>query len=284
MIPGAFAYHRPSDLASALGVLTEHGDEARVIAGGHSLIPMMKLRMAQVDHLVDLQDIAELRGITVAGGQVIIGAMVTQHDLIASDALAAAAPILREAALQIADPQVRYVGTIGGNVANGDPGNDMPGLMQCLDAAFTLVGQGGTRTVAARDFYRSAYETARRDDEILTRITFASPAGGYAYEKQKRKIGDYATAAAAVIVTKQNGRVATASIAMTNLRDTPAFAEAAGDALVGSACDPAAVKAAVDAMQKVIDPGADNRGPVAFKRHAAAAVLTRAILRAWVRT
>lgn len=283
MIPGAFAYHRPSDLASALGVLTEYGDDARVIAGGHSLIPMMKLRMAQVDHLVDLQDITELRGITVAGGRVTIGAMVTQAELIGHDGLATAAPILREAALQIADPQVRYVGTVGGNVANGDPGNDMPGLMQCLDATFTLVGPGGTRDVAARAFYRSAYETARHDDEILTRISFAAPAGGQAYEKQKRKIGDYATAAAAVILTKQNGRVAMASIAMTNLRDTPAYAEAAGDALVGSQCDPAAVKAAVDAMQTVIDPGADNRGPVAFKRHAAGAVLSRAILRAWSR-
>ncbi len=284
MIPGAFAYHRPSDLASALGVLTEHGDDARVIAGGHSLIPMMKLRMAQIDHLIDLQDIAELRGITVGGGRVTIGAMVTQHELLTHDGLASAAPIMREAALQIADPQVRYVGTIGGNVANGDPGNDMPGLMQCLDAVFTLVGPGGARDVAARAFYRSAYETARRDDEILTRIAFAATGSGSAYEKQKRKIGDYATAAAAVILTKQNGRVATASIAMTNLRDTPAFAEAAGDALVGTACDAAAITAALEHMQSVIDPGADNRGPAAFKRHAAGAVLTRAILRAWSRT
>ena len=284
MIPGAFEYHRPKDLAGALGVLTEHGDEARVIAGGHSLIPMMKLRMAQVDHLVDLQDIAELRGITVSGGQVTIGAMVTQAELIGHAGLAAAAPILREAALQIADPQVRYVGTVGGNVANGDPGNDMPGLMQCLDASFTLVGPGGTRSVAARDFYDSAYVTARADDEILTRITFAAPAGGHAYEKQKRKIGDYATAAAAVILTKQNGKVATASIAMTNLRDTPAFAEAAGDALVGTACGADDIAAAVENMQSVIDPGADNRGPVAFKRHVAGAVLIRAILRAWSRT
>ena len=206
--------------------------------------------------------------------------MVTQAELIGHDRLAAAAPILRAAALQIADPQVRYVGTVGGNVAKGDPGNDMPELMQCLDATFTLAGPGGTRDVAARALYRSAYETARTDDEILTRISFAALGGGYAYEKQKRKIGDYATAAAAVTLTKQNGRVAMASIAMTNLRDTPAFAESGGDALVGSTCDPASVKAAVDAMQTVIDPGADNRGPVAFKRHAAGAVLTRAILRA----
>ncbi len=177
MIAAAFEYHRPADLKGALGVLAEHGDEARVIAGGHSLIPMMKLRMASVEHLVDLQDIGELRGIAVSGGQVSIGAMTTQHELIANEALAKAAPILREAALQIADPQVRYMGTVGGNVANGDPGNDMPGLMQCLDATFTLVGPDGQRAVRARDFYQSAYVTARDDGEILTRITFAAPSG-----------------------------------------------------------------------------------------------------------
>ncbi|MFN5825717.1 MAG: FAD binding domain-containing protein, partial [Rhodobacterales bacterium] len=197
MIAAAFEYHRPADLKGALGVLAEYGDDARVLAGGHSLIPMMKLRMAAVGHLVDLQDIADLRGIRVADGRVKIGAMTTQHEMIASADLAGAAPIIAEAAVQIADPQVRYMGTVGGNVANGDPGNDMPGLMQCLDATFTLVGPDGTHEVAARDFYHSAYVTAREDGEILTQISFAAPKGGYAYEKQKRKIGDYATAACA---------------------------------------------------------------------------------------
>ena len=139
MITSAFEYHRPSNLTGALTVLEEHGDDARVIAGGHSLIPMMKLRMADVPHLVDLQDIADLKGITVEVGTVTIGAMTTQHDLINNKALLAAAPIIHEAALQIADPQVRYMGTIGGNVANGDPGNDMPGLMQCLDIVIQRV-------------------------------------------------------------------------------------------------------------------------------------------------
>ena len=161
MIAAAFEYHRPADLKGALGVLAEHGDDARVLAGGHSLIPMMKLRMASIEHLVDLQDIAELRGISVANGRVTIGAMTTQHEMITSADLAAAAPIIAEAAVQIADPQVRYMGTVGGNVANGDPGNDMPGLMQCLDASFTLVGPDGTRDVAARDYYQSAYVTSR---------------------------------------------------------------------------------------------------------------------------
>lgn len=283
MIPAAFEYHRPKDIAGALSVLTEHGDEARVLAGGHSLIPMMKLRMAEVPHLVDLQDIGDLAGIRVEGKVVTIGAMTTQHEIIVSDALYAAAPILREAALQIADPQVRYMGTVGGNVANGDPGNDMPGLMQCLDASFVLAGVDGTRTVKAREFYEAAYMTVRNDEEILTQITFEATSAGYAYEKQKRKIGDYATAACAALISKVDGKVATASISMTNLSDVPVFSEAANAALVGTSCDKDAVKAAVAAALADIDPTEDNRGPVEFKVHVAGIIIGRAIERAWSR-
>lgn len=283
MIPAAFEYHRPGSVAQAIAILSEHGDTARVIAGGHSLIPMMKLRMTSIGHLVDLQDLHDLKTITIEGGRIGIGAMVTQAELIAHEGLARAAPLLREAALQIADPQVRNMGTVGGNVANGDPGNDMPGLMQCLDATFTLTGPNGSREVAARGFYQSAYVTARADDEILTRISFAVPEGGHAYEKQKRKIGDYATAAAAVMLTKRGGSVGSASVAMTNLSDTPVWSAGAAAALVGSDCGPDACKAAVAAMLDDIDPQADNRGPVEFKRHVAGVVLTRAIHRAWAR-
>jgi len=282
MIPGPFDYHRPASLAEATGLLATHGDTARVIAGGHSLIPLMKLRMTAIDHLVDLQDLAELRGIARDGGTVTIGAMTTQHELIENPVIAQALPILREAALQIADPQVRYLGTVGGNVANGDPGNDMPGLMLCLDARYTLTGPSGSREVAARDFYEGAYATARAEDEILTRIAVPVPAAGtgHAYEKQKRKIGDYATAAAAVLLRLEGGACTAASIAMTNLADTPRFCEAAAAALVGTRLDAPALAAAVEAMQAAIDPGADNRGPVEFKRHVAGAILRRAIARA----
>lgn len=284
MIPAAFEYHRPKDVASAAAALRDLGDEARVVAGGHSLIPMMKLRMAAIEHLIDLQDIAELRGIDVGADTISIGAMTTQHELITNAALAKAAPIIREAALQIADPQVRYMGTVGGNVANGDPGNDMPGLMQCLDATFTVVGPDGSRDLRARDFFESAYMTAREDDEILTRISFAVPPGGYAYEKQKRKIGDYATAAAAVLLERDGDVCAAASVAMTNLSDTPVWSEAAGTALVGTACDGAALDAAVAAALEAIDPSEDNRGPVEFKRHVAGIIIRRAMMRAWSRT
>ena len=283
MIPAAFDYHRPKDMAGVLSLLTEHGDDARVMAGGHSLIPMMKLRMADVPHLIDLQDVDGLSDISIDDGTIRIGAMVTQADIIDHDGLTNAAPILREAALQIADPQVRYMGTVGGNVANGDPGNDMPGLMQCLDAQFTLVGPDGERSVAARDFYEAAYMTERADEEVLTAVSFAKPAGGHAYEKQKRKIGDYATAASAVQITKDGDTCASASIAMTNLSDTPVFSSAAGAALTGTGVDDDAIKAAVAAALNDIDPTEDNRGPVAFKMHVAGVILTRAITRAWSR-
>ncbi len=283
MIPAAFEYHRPKDMDGVFAVLSEHGDDARVIAGGHSLIPMMKLRMADVPHLIDLQDVAGLGGIEIANGVVRIGAMVTQSEIIEHAALAEAAPIMREASLQIADPQVRYMGTVGGNVANGDPGNDMPGLMQCLDASFTLMGAGGEREIAARDFYESAYMTEREDDEVLTAVSFAVQPGGYAYEKQKRKIGDYATAAAAVQLTKDGGTCSAASIAMTNLSDTPIYSEAAGAALIGTQLGDGDIKAAIEAMLTEIDPSEDNRGPVEFKRHVAGMILRRAIARAWTR-
>ncbi|MEM9045486.1 MAG: xanthine dehydrogenase family protein subunit M [Pseudomonadota bacterium] len=283
MIPAAFDYYRPKDMVGVLALLAEHGDDARVMAGGHSLIPMMKLRMADVPHLIDLQDVDGLSEIEIGADSIRLGAMVTQAQIIDHADLAEAAPILREAALQIADPQVRYMGTVGGNVANGDPGNDMPGLMQCLNAQFTLIGQDGERQVPARDFYEGAYMTARDDEEVLTFVTLPRPQGGYAYEKQKRKIGDYATAAAAVQIVSEAGRVAAADIAMTNLSDTPIYSEAAAAVLIGSALDDAALSAAVAAMLTEIDPAEDNRGPVAFKKHVAGVILRRAIERAWSR-
>ena len=282
MIPAAFDYYRPKDLDGAISLLQEHGDDARVIAGGHSLIPLMKLRMAEIPHLIDLQSIKELTGIET-GAKIRIGAMTTQSDIIDDVSLSSLAPILKEASLQIADPQVRYMGTVGGNVANGDPGNDMPGLMQCLDASFQLRGPDGEREVKAREFYHAAYMTEREDDEVMVSVTFDAPKGGYAYEKQKRKIGDYATAAAAVILSKEGTVCQEASIAMTNLSDTPVFCSAASESLVGTAVSAEDIKKAVGEMLEAIDPAEDNRGPVEFKKHAASVVLTRAIERAWQR-
>src|SRR5712671_4078172 len=170
MIPAPFAYHRPRSLDETLGLLAQHGEDARAVAGGHSLIPMMKLRLAKPEHLVDLQDLDELRGIRSEPDAVIIGALATQHELIGSELLAAKYPIIRETALQIADPQVRYCGTLGGNVANGDPGNDMPAVMVALGATYRVKGRGGERDIAARDFYEGAYSTALREGDILVAV------------------------------------------------------------------------------------------------------------------
>ncbi len=282
MIPGSFDYHRPDSIGAAVSLLTSLGDEARVVAGGHSLIPMMKLRMATPEHLIDLQDIAELKFITIEAGRISIGAMTTQAALMASKDLAAACPIIREVSAQIADPQVRNVGTIGGNVANGDPGNDMPALMQALTATYVLEGSGGRREVPAREFYQAAYFTALEDGEILASVGFAAPppGHGYAYEKQKRKVGDYATAAAAVLLTMKAGACDSANIALTNVSDTPLYAEKAAAALVGSALDDAAIGACVAAARSITDPAEDGRGPAEFRTHVAGVMVERAIRKA----
>lgn len=285
MIPGSFDYHRPRSVADAVRLLADLGDDARVVAGGHSLIPMMKLRMAVPEHLIDLQDIADLRGISVAGGTVGIGAMTTQATLIADGALAAVCPILREASLQIADPQVRNLGTVGGNVANGDPGNDIPALMLLLDATFLVQGPGGSREVAARRFYHGSFATALADGEILTGIRFPAPPSGHgwAYEKQKRKIGDYATAAAGVVLAMEGERCTAASIGLTNVAETALYAGEASQALVGTAVDDAAIAAAAAAAEAIAEPVADGRGPAAFKKKLTGVMVRRAIARALAR-
>ena len=283
MIASAFEYHKPDTVDGVVSLLSEWGDDARVIAGGHSLIPVMKQRMTDISHLIDLGGIAELKGISIDGDVITIGAMTTQHELITNEALSKAAPLIREASLQIADPQVRYLGTIGGNVANGDPANDMPGLMQTLDATYHLTGPEGSRTIKARDFYEAAYFTAREDEEVLTAISFAKPSGGFAYEKQKRKIGDYATAAAGVLITIDGGTCTAASVALTNLSDTPVYCAGAVDALVGSRLDDVAIKAAVKAAVDASDPVADTRGPIDFKKYVAGIIVKKAITSAVAR-
>jgi carbon-monoxide dehydrogenase medium subunit len=282
MIPAPFIYHRPTNLADAIKLLADFGEEGRPLAGGHSLIPMMKLRLATPEHLVDLHAISTLRGISHNGDRIVIGAMTTQHELLQSDLIQSSLPILRETILAIADPQVRYRGTVGGNVANGDPGNDLPALMMTLDGEYVLEGFSGTRTVAARDFYLGAYFTMLDPGEILTAITIPVPPSGhgYAYEKLKRKIGDYATAAAAVVLTMEGGKVQTCSIGLTNLSDKPLLAEKAASSVVGSTLDDVSLKNAAAAAEAVMAPAADERGPVEYRRHVGGIMVMRALKRA----
>ncbi len=282
MIPGSFAFHRPKSVQEAVALLADLGEDARPLGGGHSLIPLMKLRLAAPTDLVALSGIADLKRIGSEGGEVVIGAGVTQHELIESDLVVKSVPLLREAALQIADPQVRYVGTIGGNVANGDPGNDMPAVMMALDATYELAGKGGARKVAAREFYQGTYVTALEPGEIVTAIRIpVPPAGhGYAYEKLKRKIGDYATAAAAVLLTMSGGKVESCSIGLTNVGDTPLLATEAAGILTGSTLDAATVKKAVAAAEAITSPASDRRGTPKYRTKMAGVMLSRALARA----
>ena len=282
MIPGSFAYHRPNSVNEAVALLADLGEDARAIAGGHSLIPMMKLRLAAPAHLVDLAGIGDLKGIRADGANIVIGATTTQHELIGSDLLATKIPILRETSLLIADPQVRYVGTLGGNVANGDPGNDMPAVMMCLNATYHVTGKKGERSIAARVFYQGAYFTALEPGEILTAVRIPVPPAGHgsAYEKLKRKVGDYATAAAAVVLTVSGGKVASCSIGLTNVAETPLWAEEAARITVGSTLDAATVKQAVAAAEKITSPASDQRGPKAYRTKMAGVMVARALGRA----
>jgi aerobic carbon-monoxide dehydrogenase medium subunit len=282
MIPGAFAYHRPTSVQDAVGLLAQFGDDGRALAGGHSLIPMMKLRLAAPANLVDLGGIAELKGVRAEGDEIVVGAMTTQHDLIGAGLLADKIPILRETSEQIADPQVRYLGTLGGNVANGDPGNDMPAVMMCLNATYQVAGKNGERRIPARQFYQGAYFTALEPGDVLTAVRIPVPAAGhgYAYEKLKRKVGDYATAAAAVVLTLSGGKVASCSIGLTNVAETPLWAQEASTILVGSTVDAATVKRAVAAAEAITAPASDARGPALYRTKMAGVMLARALARA----
>lgn len=267
MIPQPFEYHVPRSLPEAIALLQQHGDDAKLLAGGHSLIPMMKMRFAQPEHLVDLGAIAELKGIREVGKELHVGAMTTENELIWSPLVEKKCPLLTEAARQIADPQVRYKGTIGGDISHGDPANDHPALMLALGASFVLQGRGGERIVAADGFFLGPFSTALKPDEVLTAIHIPIPAAGtgWCYAKLKRKTGDFATAAAAVLLEMKRDIVKEVAIALTNAGPTALKAKAAEDALRGHKLDEAAIANAGQLAMSICAPVADQRGDEAYK-------------------
>jgi carbon-monoxide dehydrogenase medium subunit len=279
VIPPAFAYHAPRSIGEALTLLTELGDDAKLLAGGHSLLPMMKLRFAQPGALIDINRIPELRGITEANGQIRIGAMTSENELIASKLLQDRLPLLPEAALLIADPQVRNRGTIGGDIAHGDPGNDHPAIAMALDATFVLQGPQGERHVKALDFFHGTYMTALAENEILTAILVApfQHGTGYAYQKLKRKTGDWATAGAAVVMRMAGGVVTQISIGLTNVAPTALRATAAEAALLGQPVNEATLALVSTAVRAACDPAEDLRGDVEYKTAMAGEMVKRAI-------
>jgi carbon-monoxide dehydrogenase medium subunit len=285
MIPPSFDYHSPRSVGEAIGLLGSLGPDAKLLAGGHSLLPMMKLRFAAPSALIDLNKIAELRGVCEDGDVIVIGAMTVENELIASPVLQAKAPLLPEAARQIADPQVRNRGTIGGDIAHGDPGNDHPAIAIALDATLVLQGPGGTRSVAADQFFLGTYMTAMAENEILTQIRVpAFKAGtGYAYEKLKRKTGDWATAAAAVVLRLDGGVVSHIRIGLTNVAPTALRATAAEAALLGKPLSETTIAAATAAAMAICDPAEDLRGDADYKTAMAGQMLRRALARAAAR-
>ncbi len=279
MIPPSFAYHAPRSVGEAINLLNTLGDDAKLLAGGHSLLPMMKLRFAEPSALIDINRIPELRGISEAGGVIRIGAMTSENELIASPLLQQRIPLLPEAARLIADPQVRNRGTIGGDIAHGDPGNDHPAIMMALDATFVLQGPGGERQVKAVDFFHGTYMTALAENEILTAILITPPpaGSGYAYQKLKRKTGDWATAGAAVVLQMKAGVVTHAAIGLTNVAPTALRARTAEAALIGKPLTDATLEAAGQLVRAQCDPAEDLRGDIEYKTAMAGEMTKRSI-------
>lgn len=279
MITTEFDYHAPKSIPDALSLLGKFGDTAKLLAGGHSLLPMMKLRFAEPAHLIDLGKIAELKGIAQVGNEVHIGAMTTENELVWSKLLAEKIPLLAEAARLISDPQVRYKGTIGGDIAHGDPANDHPAVMLALGASFVLKGPKGERVLPANGFFLDTYSTQMQPDEIMTQIRIPiPPAGtGWCYSKLKRKTGDFASAAAAVLLRMQGGSVADVQIGLTNLGATPLKAVAAEACLRGKPLNDAAFAEAARLAMSICSPGEDQRGNAEYKTAMAGEMTQRAL-------
>ena len=279
MIPPSFEYHPPSSVDEAIGLLSSLGSEAKILAGGHSLLPMMKLRFAQPEHLVDINRIPELKGVRVIGDDIVIGAMTSENAIIADPVLNEKVPLLPEAARLIADPIVRNRGTIGGDIAHGDPANDHPAIALACDAVMTIAGPEGIRQVAASDFFLGTYWTALEENDILTAITMkAFPTGaGYSYKKLKRKIGDWATAACAVVVSLSGGNIDHVRITLTNLGSTALRAHDAEEVLLGQTATTDLIKQAADRAMAICDPAEDLRGDPEYKTAMAGQMVQRAI-------
>ena len=280
MIPPQFEYYAPRSVDEAVAQLQRFDGEAKVLAGGHSLIPLLKLRLAQPQAVIDINRIPGLAYIREDGNLLKIGATTRTNDLLGSDLLRRSYPIFTDAAHQIADPLVRNLGTVGGNVCHGDPGNDLPACMLALGAEMAVVGPNGPRSIPAAQFYKDTFVTALGPTDLLVevRIPKARPHQGTAYHKIEKRVGDFAMAgAAASLVLDANGRVESAGIGLTNVGPTALLAADAAKSLIGQAPDDPHLAQASQLAERQAQPSADLRGPVDYKR-AMAGVLTHRVL------
>jgi aerobic carbon-monoxide dehydrogenase medium subunit len=283
MIPGAFDYFAPSTLPEAIALLQQHGEDAKILAGGHSLIPLIKLRLAQPAYLIDINRIAGMAYIEEAGGALRIGALTREADLDASELVRQRYPLLADTARVIADPLVRNLATVGGNLAHADPANDHPATMLAYGAQVVATSPRGERVIPIADFFIGLFATALAPDEILTeiRIPVPQPRSGGAYMKLERKVGDYATAAvAAQIALDDAGICQYAGIGLTAVDSVPVKAARAEAALRGQPLDDAAIRTAAQIASEECDPIADLRGPVEYKRAMVRELTRRALIKA----
>src|SRR5574341_2343990 len=280
MIPPSFDYHAPRTLPDAVGLLGRLGDEAKVLSGGQSLLPLLKLRFAQPAHVVDIGRIPGLDYIKEEGGFLKIGALVRESALEASPLVRSRYPILADTAAVIADPLVRNMATVGGNLAHADPANDHPATMLAYGAEAVATGAGGTRVMPVADFFQGTFQTALGPGEILTeiRIPASKPRSGGAYFKVERKVGDFATAAVAAQVTlDKSGNCESVGIGLTNVGWTPIKAVQAEGALKGTAPDDAAIREAARLAAESAQPAGDQRGSEEYKRSLVKTLTVRAL-------
>jgi aerobic carbon-monoxide dehydrogenase medium subunit len=283
MIPPSFEYLRPKTVPEAVAMLQRHGDEAKILSGGQSLIPMMKLRLARPGFLIDINRIAGLSYVKEEGGYLKIGGLTREAELEASSVVRSKYPILLDTAHVIADPQVRNLATVGGNLAHGDPANDHPATMVALGAQIVATGPKGERVIPIETFFMTLFTTALQHEEILTeiRIPVPPPRSGGAYLKLERKVGDFATAAVAVQLSLDDkGICEKVGIGLTNVGPTPVKAQRAEAFLRGKKPDEANINQAAQLAADEAEPSSDLRGPVEYKRGMVKELAKRSLSRA----
>jgi carbon-monoxide dehydrogenase medium subunit len=280
MIPPSFEYLRPKTITEAVTLLKRHGEDAKILSGGQSLIPMMKLRLARPGWLIDINHIPGLAYIKEEGGFLKIGGLTREADIEASELIRSRYPIIHDTARVIADPQVRNLATIGGNLAHGDPANDHPATMLALGAQIVATGARGERVIPADGFFASIFTTALEHEEILTeiRVPTSPPRSAGAYLKLERKVGDFATAAVAVQVTLDAmGTFQRVGIGLTNVGPVPVKARKAEEFLRGKKLDPGAVNQAAQLAADEAHPSSDLRGPAEYKKGLVKELFKRAL-------
>jgi len=279
MIPAKFDYVRPGSLDEAVAALAGGGDDAKVIAGGQSLLPLLRLRLASPELLVDLAGLEELRGVTDTGDALLIGARTTHYQLINDPLVAAHCGLLAQAARTVADPAVRHRGTLGGALAHADPAGDLPAVALALDATLIARGPGGEREIAADSFFAGYLTTSLQEGEILTaiRVPKLGPDWGYRYEKFHRTAQAWATVGVAALARRSNGIVAEARIGLTNMGQVPVRARAAESAAAGARATRDALRAAAGHADEGTQPPGDLHGAPDYRRHLARVLTARAL-------